>query len=84
MDGDRAGGAAKRFNGVKVFSATMFQQREQLGETVTAWIAERKTIEIADMVITQSSDSSFHCVEIPVFFWEDVPVRPPGRRLVGV
>jgi hypothetical protein len=27
-----------RFNGVKVFSATMAQERENLGEKVTAWI----------------------------------------------
>ncbi|MCX5744699.1 MAG: hypothetical protein NT062_19605 [Proteobacteria bacterium] len=77
--------AGAKFNGVKVFSATMVQQREVLGETVTAWIAEhRETHEVTDIVITQSSDSAFHCVAITVFYWEDVPVRPPGRRLVGV
>ena len=29
-----------KFNGVKVFSATMAQERENLGEKVTAWIRE--------------------------------------------
>ena len=28
-----------RVNGFKVFSATMYKQRDQLGETVTAWLA---------------------------------------------
>ena len=48
-----------RFNGVKVFSATMVADRDQLGEKVT------------DIVITQSSDEAFHCIAITVFFWEE-------------
>ena len=58
------------FNGVKVFSATMFAARDQLGETVTAWLAAHPQLVVTDFVVTQSSDSQFHCVAITVFYWE--------------
>ena len=60
-----------KFNGVKVFSATMVADREQLGEKVTAWIANNSQLKVTDMVITQSSDEAFHCIAITVFYWED-------------
>ena len=60
-----------RFNGVKVFSATMAQERENLGEKVTAWIREHPTYQIVDTVVTQSSDEAFHCLAITVFWWEE-------------
>ena len=63
-----------KFNGVKVFSATMVADREQLGEKVTDWIAKNPHKKVTDMVITQSSDEAFHCIAITVFYWED-----PGR-----
>ena len=67
MPRDVSGGLVVRpdltFNGVKVFSATMFAPREQLGETVT------------EFVVTQSSDSQFHCVAITVFYWERLARR---------
>ena len=59
------------FNGVKVFSATMAQERENLGEKVTAWIREHPTFKIVDTVVTQSSDEAFHCLAITLFWWED-------------
>lgn len=60
----------KKFNGVKVFSATMAQEREQLGEKVTAWIRKHPQNEIVDTVVTQSSDEAFHCIAITVFYNE--------------
>lgn len=60
-----------KFNGVKVFSATMVADREQLGEKVTDWIAKNPAKKVTDMVITQSSDEAFHCIAITVFYWED-------------
>jgi hypothetical protein len=63
-----------KFNGVKVFSATMVADREQLGEKVTDWIGKNPHKKVTDMVITQSSDEAFHCIAITVFYWED-----PGR-----
>ena len=61
-----------KFNGVKVFSATMVADRDQLGEKVTAWIASNKdSKKVTDIVITQSSDEAFHCIAITVFYWEE-------------
>jgi hypothetical protein len=60
-----------KFNGVKVFSATMVADRDQLGEKVTAWIAARPECKVTDIVITQSSDEAFHCIAITVFYWEE-------------
>ena len=34
------------FTGVKVFSASMFTQRQQLGETVTEWLAANPELSI--------------------------------------
>jgi hypothetical protein len=58
----------KAFDGVKVFSATMFQDRERLGDKVTDWLAVHPKHEIADMVVTQSSDAEFHCIAITLFY----------------
>jgi hypothetical protein len=56
------------FDSVKVFSATMVKQREELGETVTAWLTRNKGIKIIDTVVTQSSDEAFHCIAITIFY----------------
>ena len=58
----------KLFNGVKVFSATMFQDRSVLGEKVSDWIANHPENKVSDVVVTQSSDASFHCIAISVFY----------------
>ena len=58
------------FNAVKVFSATMFADRDQLGEKVTRWVAEHPHVQVTEMVVTQSSDASFHCIAITVFYRE--------------
>jgi hypothetical protein len=63
------------FNGVKVFSATMFTDRARLGEAVTTWLAERPQLDVVDIVVTQSSDAAFHCITISVFYLERVVVR---------
>ena len=60
-----------KFNGVKVFSATMVADRDQLGEKVTDWMAKNQGKKVTDIVITQSSDEAFHCIAITVFYWED-------------
>ncbi len=64
------------FNGVKVFAATMYQQRQELGEQVTSWLEnarrERPGFEVIDIKITQSSDEAFHCVSISIFYKEDL------------
>jgi hypothetical protein len=60
-----------KFNGVKVFSATMVADRDQLGEKVTDWMAKNQQKKVTDIVITQSSDEAFHCIAITVFFFEE-------------
>lgn len=64
-----------KFNGVKVFSATMVADRDQLGEKVTAWMTNNPDKKVTDVVVTQSSDEAFHCIAITVFYWEDVQRR---------
>ena len=54
--------------GVKVFSATKAKEREALGENVTAWIRNNPGYEIIDKIVTQSSDSEFHCLTITLFY----------------
>jgi hypothetical protein len=56
------------FDHVKVFSATMAQERDQLGEKITQWLAVNQGVEIVDKVVTQSSDEAFHCLAITLFF----------------
>jgi hypothetical protein len=60
----------QKFNGVKVFSATMAQERDQLGEKLTAWLAERPQLKVVDTIVTQSSDEAFHCLAITLFYFD--------------
>ena len=55
------------YNGVKVFSATMARDREQLGERVSDWVRRHPEIEIVNTTVTQSSDEAFHCLAFTVF-----------------
>lgn len=67
-----------RFDGVKVFSATMIADRAQLGERATAWLEEQAgRIRLVDMVVSQSSDDRFHMTAISIFFLD---VRPAERQ----
>lgn len=70
----------RTFNGVKIFSATMFAERQCLGDGVTEWLRANSHVEIVDIVVTQSSDAGFHCVAISVFYTEQVAVRRRGKR----
>lgn len=54
--------------GVKVFSATKAKEREALGDLITHWIRTSPGLEILDKVVTQSSDSEFHCLTITLFY----------------
>jgi hypothetical protein len=60
-----------KFNGVKIFSATMAQERDQLGEKVSAWMADHPSCKVIDTIVTQSSDEAFHCLAITLFYWEE-------------
>lgn len=56
------------FDSVKVFAATKFTDRAQLGEVVTAWIGQHPEHEITEIAVRQSSDSEFHCITLVVFY----------------
>jgi hypothetical protein len=65
-----SGSNTLQFNAVKVFSATMAQERDQLGEKITQWLTAHPGIEIVDKIVTQSSDEAFHCLAITLFYNE--------------
>jgi hypothetical protein len=54
--------------GAKVFTATKAKDREELGEVLTRWIRDNPRARILDKIVTQSSDSEFHCLTITVFY----------------
>ncbi|HEU0036122.1 MAG TPA: hypothetical protein VFQ53_36165 [Kofleriaceae bacterium] len=58
------------FTGIKIFSATMVAEREALGTRITEWMAKNPNLEVTEICVTQSSDSSFHCVTFTVFYRE--------------
>lgn len=62
--------AIRMFNGVKIFSATMLADRERLGEKVTDWLQHHARYKLVDIWVTQSSDSSFHCLAITIFYFD--------------
>ncbi len=57
-----------RINGLKVFSATKFQERQSLGELITHWLQAHPDLVIVDFTVRQSSDRSFHCLSIILWF----------------
>jgi hypothetical protein len=61
------------FNGVKVFSATMHAQRGAIGDVITTWIERNPQCSVREMIVSQSSDASFHCYSFAIFYWEDAP-----------
>ena len=56
------------YDAVKSFSATKAQERDSLGDRVTAWLDATPGIEIIDTMVRQSSDSQFHCLSVLVFY----------------
>jgi len=64
---------SKPFNGVKVLSATT--NRDQLGDHVTRWITEHPQYQVVEIVVSQSSDASFHCLAYSLFYWESLPKK---------
>lgn len=48
----------------------MFADRGQLGDRITAWIANGPSRKLTDIVVTQSSDAAFHCITISIFYQE--------------
>lgn len=60
--------ASAPFNGVKVFTATTANDREDLGGRVSQWLRLHPEVEVVDTAVRQSSDDAYHCVTIVVFY----------------
>lgn len=56
------------FAGVKTFCATKAMEREHLGDLVTEWLRDNTDKKVVDKVVTQSSDSEYHCLSITLFY----------------
>ena len=54
--------------GAKVFTATKAKDREELGEVADALDQDNPRARILDKIVTQSSDSEFHCLSITIFY----------------
>lgn len=54
--------------GAKVFTATKARERDELGEAVTRWLQANPDVRVTNKVVTQSSDSEFHCLTITLFY----------------
>lgn len=67
--------SSNRGIGLKVFSATKAREREFLGETITDWIRTHPEFEVFDKLVSQSSDSEFHCLSIVVLYRFDLDQR---------
>lgn len=57
-----------QFDGVKIFSATTFRDRDALDDRATEWLKNNKDLRVVDKDVMQSSDDAFHCISI-IFFW---------------
>lgn len=68
MTSNRGHRATNKYDGVKVFSATMAKTRAQLSHRIDQWLADHPELQVVDTVVTQSSDASFHCLTITVFY----------------
>jgi hypothetical protein len=50
----------------------MVAQRATLGEVVTSWITTHPQNTVTEFVVTQSSDSQFHCITVTVLYAQPV------------
>jgi hypothetical protein len=46
----------------------MAAERAQLGDRVTEWLAAHREHDVTEIVVTQSSDSSYHCLAFCIFY----------------
>jgi hypothetical protein len=60
----------RSFSGVKVFSATMADDRAALGDKITAWL-EANPVQVVDQIVLQSSGDEFHCLSILLFYLDN-------------
>lgn len=58
-----------------MFSVSTYGARLELSDRINEWLAQNRDIEIVDKEVLQSSDSSFHCYTLTLFFVRTS--RPP-------
>lgn len=80
-DPEVANKASAQFTGVKIFSATLAEQRAALGETVTQWLRLNPQLEVVEKVVTQSSDNRFHCLTLVLFFRRSTEAVQPVQAV---
>lgn len=61
-------GSVNTVSGVRIFTSTTGQFRRELGDRITEWLAAAPEVAIHDVRVVQSSDASFHCLTIVVFY----------------
>lgn len=59
--------AVDGWNQCKVFTATRAREREDLGDSVTRWLAAHPDAEVVRAEVRQSSDAAYHCITITLF-----------------
>jgi hypothetical protein len=55
---------------VKVFSATKAQDREVLGDRISAWMEANPQLDVTRTCVSLSSDRKFHCLSFVLFCTE--------------
>ena len=79
MTTNPAGRGQSPIRGVKTFCANRYDARAQLGDRVTRWLAEHPDRDLVDVDVVQSSDDTFHCVTIVVWYGERSNSEPEAR-----
>ena len=49
---------------------TLARDRDQMGESITRWLAAHPDLEIVDREVRQSSDKEFHRLTVTLFYRE--------------
>jgi hypothetical protein len=64
MDGVTGPALQSPISVFKVFTATRAQDREWLGDRVSAWMQANPHLEVRKTVVCLSSDARFHCLSL--------------------
>jgi hypothetical protein len=69
---------------IKVFSATMVREREQLAAEIMSWMREEH-VTIEELIVTQSSDAQFHCLAVTVVYTRGLAIiRHAGKEFTSI
>ena len=64
-------------HGCEVFSATMKRERDALGGQVTEWLAQWPQRSVIERTVRLSSDHSYHCLAIVLWWIESIDDEVP-------